>query len=149
MAALMQLSENLLTLDNAAVNKIGEESESVEDLDYIIRTYLYGFNEDDIVVKIRHRVVFIEATHKENNDSTNGEIECQNYTSFFILPTIVAMDKGTWTYEDGNLSIRFPLNLEQRSTRASSTTDDIQTKIIPFNPKIDIRSLQEDLTSTY
>lgn len=89
--------------------------EGVKDNEYCVTVTLSGFDEKDIAVKAREGVLMIQAIHKTEEGNERSYIDLRS------LPTYVNVN-GTWTYDNGNLKITFPL--KETPTEVGDVTED-------------------------
>lgn len=90
---------------------------------YRILIPLVDFNEDDIEVKTKHRVISIKA--KNAASKTFSEVR--------ILPEIVSISKATWCFQNKQLEVRLMYNVrfnEEMQTSCSSGFDDEEVVVL-------------------
>ncbi|KAJ8730260.1 hypothetical protein PYW07_017298 [Mythimna separata] len=98
--------------------------EGVEGTEYKITISLPDFEEQDIVVKARERLLMIEANHKDLN------IYMYNTT----LPDTVNLN-GNWNFEHGVLKITFPLKDGVKDGEVAAVTEqepELDTTVRPY-----------------
>ncbi|CAH0405145.1 unnamed protein product [Chilo suppressalis] len=90
--------------------------------EYKVVIALPGFEEKDVIVKAREGVLMVQAVHKSDEGSHN------NYIDIRTLPANVDVS-GVWTFEDGVVTIVFPIKGVSTTTEAPSTTPEMMEAV--------------------
>ncbi|XP_050345817.1 uncharacterized protein LOC126770468 [Nymphalis io] len=103
----------------------------IEGNKYKIRIFLNGFEEKEIAVKAKKRLLIVQAVHK-----ADGEPE-RNYVDLRTLPDYVDIN-GSWTFENGVLTVEFPLERSVEVTEATIT--EAPVTLLPEHSREEVES---------
>ncbi|MEE5434539.1 hypothetical protein V2M14_11265, partial [Streptococcus pneumoniae] len=91
--------------------------------EYKVVIPLTGFDSKDIIVKAHEGLLMVQAVHKFDEGSQS------HYLDTRTLPAYVAVS-GVWTFENGVLTIVFPVKADSTTTEAPSiATEGLETVI--------------------
>ncbi|XP_046961950.1 uncharacterized protein LOC124531407 [Vanessa cardui] len=90
-------------------------NEKIEGNQYKITISLNGFEEKEIAVKAKKRLLIVQAVHKGGDDGPE-----RNYLDLRTLPDFVDIN-GSWTFENGVLTVVFPVERSVEGTEATIT----------------------------
>nr|AWT57940.1 heat shock protein 21.3 [Chilo suppressalis] len=130
-----ELSWDLVNLSRKAQRMCDKEVTITEvyGMDYyLLSASLPNFSSEDITVKAKHRVLFIQA-YKENST--------EKVTSLLkVLPDFLKMKEGIWNFIDGHLEVNIPYTVNIGAEITQKCETNIDESIITMNKQeIDMR----------
>ncbi|XP_013188027.1 uncharacterized protein LOC106132993 [Amyelois transitella] len=133
------LAKQVINLDKktkelCVENSNNKTTEDYNQNDYKVTVNLPGYKEDEITVKHKHRVLYINA-----EKYVDGVPEI--YFEVRVIPEVASLVNASWYYVDEQLKIIFPYKTrEDYATQTCNLVIDETVKTVPkYVPELDVR----------
>ncbi|XP_028161665.1 uncharacterized protein LOC114353759 [Ostrinia furnacalis] len=99
-----ELANDVIALDRQSIqlceaHSIGSIKELFEEKRFSLKISLQGFNDSDVTVQVRHRVMYVNAVNKD---------PVKHFSAIKELPAFVNVAEGKFDLQDGVLEVVFP-----------------------------------------
>lgn len=138
-----ELSHELMEIDHMLQNfhqhfPSIQSNTAIENGKYKITIPLTGFDEKDIIVKVKDEILMVQAVHKMDDKSGNE----RHYMDVRTLPTNIKIEGSTYSYDNEILTIEFDLKDKTEVGIEENTETEVK---ITEAPIVDNKQSREEM----